>query len=90
MLPKDIDLNFLIDVEVGGNLAIASKLHWPKNDASGPTISIGIDLGYLNPASFNKIFGKILTSQQYAVLQRGSVLRELWLDSLSKLISRLF
>lgn len=71
MLPKDIDLSFLIEVEVGGNLAVASKLHWPKNDASGPTISIGIDLGYLTPTSFNRIFGKILTTEQYTILQKG-------------------
>lgn len=71
MLPKDIDINFLVDVEIGGNWALARKLHWPTNNASGPTISVGIDLGYLTPTSFKNIFFKILTPEQYSILIKG-------------------
>lgn len=61
MIPTDIDINFLIRWELGGAIKLGQKFHHPGNTNSGPTISVGIDLGYLNVSRFETIFKDVAT-----------------------------
>lgn len=66
--------NLILREEIGSAgqyTKLYTHFDWPGG-ASGPTIGIGYDLGYCTPDEIANDWGKILTSQQIAVLQSAS------------------
>lgn len=62
----DYDWTPVVEFETGGKLyydKFLKKMNWPKG-ASGITMGIGADLGYMTKEEFEKFFSKYFTKEQ--------------------------